>query len=114
MKALDDIPLAVRERAAIRAAARALASRFPVESVILFGSKARGDSGPESDMDLLVLTSRDLGWQERGRIVDVLFDIGMDHDVIFSPLIVECRKWTEGIYSVLPIHAEVARDGVAV
>jgi predicted nucleotidyltransferase len=34
---------------------RRIVSRFDPESVILFGSHARGDAGPDSDIDLLVV-----------------------------------------------------------
>ena len=36
---------------------RRIAERFPPDKIILFGSRARGDSGPDSDIDLLVLFS---------------------------------------------------------
>jgi len=36
---------------------RRIAERFSPDKIILFGSCARGDAGPESDIDLLVLFS---------------------------------------------------------
>jgi predicted nucleotidyltransferase len=36
---------------------RRIAERFSPDKVILFGSRARGDGGPDSDIDLLVLFS---------------------------------------------------------
>lgn len=103
-----------REREALSAAAALLKRRFPVAQVILFGSRARGEGGSESDLDLLVLTTRPLDWRERGQIVDALFDVELSHDVVLSPLIVPDIEWRRGAYAVLPIHAEVGRDGVAI
>ena len=60
MKKLAQIFLDDRDRAAIAAAVGLLRSRFPVERVMLYGSKARGTDDEESDIDLLVLTSRKL------------------------------------------------------
>jgi predicted nucleotidyltransferase len=34
---------------------RRIAEQFSPDKIILFGSRARGDAGPESDIDLLVL-----------------------------------------------------------
>lgn len=34
---------------------RRIAERFTPDKIILFGSRARGDAGPDSDIDLLVL-----------------------------------------------------------
>ena len=42
-------------RSAIRAMVSQIVDRFHPEQVILFGSHARGDAGPDSDVDLLVV-----------------------------------------------------------
>lgn len=114
MSTLNTIPLSKRERRALAAAVAALKERFPVEQVLLFGSKARGEGDTESDLDLLVLTSREAAWTERRAIVGTLFDVELAHDVVLSPLIVSGRSWRDGINRVLPIHGEIARDGVSV
>ena len=36
---------------------RRITERFSPDKIILFGSRARGDAGPDSDIDLLVLFS---------------------------------------------------------
>ncbi len=41
--------------AAIRQAVNRIATRFHPEKIILFGSRARGQGGPNSDADLLVV-----------------------------------------------------------
>lgn len=113
MPTLDQISLAPNDRAAISAAARTLRERFPVEQVILFGSKVRGTDDPESDIDLLVLTSRELTWKERAALIDALYEIQLAQDVLLSPLVVSRRDWEAGMFSVLPLHKEIEREGVA-
>ena len=39
--------------------AKRIADRFRPERIILFGSHARGDAGPDSDIDLLVIVDDD-------------------------------------------------------
>ena len=56
LKTFGELKLGMNEKEAIQEATRILKKQFPVEDVILFGSKARGDSDPESDIDLLLLT----------------------------------------------------------
>jgi predicted nucleotidyltransferase len=43
------------ERKEIRQMVRRIVSRFQPEKIILFGSHARGDAGPDSDVDLLIV-----------------------------------------------------------
>jgi predicted nucleotidyltransferase len=112
MRTLDQVSLAAPDLAAIKAATDLLKERFPVEQVVLFGSKARGTADRESDIDLLVLTSRELSWQERAALIDSLYPIQLEHDVLLSPLVVSRSEWERGILSVLPLHREVERDGV--
>ena len=114
MKSLDKAPLEKREKDAIEAASRILKERFAVESVILFGSKARGDADAHSDIDLLVISSKGLHWKDEKAIVDALFDIGMEHDVIFSPLFASAEEWRNGLFKSFPIYDEIAREGAVV
>ncbi len=86
--ACPPICAAVRVRS-VNAVARAyveeLAARPDVEAVILFGSQARGDSRPDSDVDLLVLVAEGYrrAWDERdGQAFELLFlsaDVARDY-----------------------------------
>jgi len=113
MRSLDQIQLKDNDRKAIEAAVRLLRERFPVEQIILYGSKATGTDDEESDIDLLVLSSRELTWEERNAITDALFDIQLDQGVVISTLVVSSQEWSKGRYAVLPIHDEVEHYGVA-
>ncbi len=113
MKRVSDINLKGRDRKAIDVAVHLLRKDFPVTRVVLYGSKAKGTDHEESDIDLLVLTSRDLCWQERDTITDTLSDVELAHDVVISTLVVPVHEWSAGRYAVLPIHDEVDRIGIA-
>jgi len=112
MKTLDDIHLNERDRQAIKSAASILRQKFPIEQIMLFGAKARGDDDAESDIDLLILTRHRLTWQERDKITSVLFDLQLERKVVISTLVVPKKEWEQGMYQVLPIHDEVQKDGV--
>jgi uncharacterized protein len=113
MRTLDDICLSPTDREAIQRAARILRERFPAEAVILFGSKARGDDDPESDIDLLVLTSRPVSPLEKRRMTDALFDIELELAVVISMLVVPRDQWQHGLYQALPIRRRIEREGAA-
>ncbi len=114
MKSLDKAPLEKREKEAIEAASRILKERFSIDNVILFGSKARGDSDADSDIDLLLIGSKGLHWKDEKALVDALFDVGMEYDVIFSPLFTSSEEWNNGLFKDLPIYGEITREGALV
>ena len=72
----DQLPLAANDRAAVLEAAECLAALLPVERVVLYGSKARGDDRPDSDIDLLILTSRPLTVAEGFQVTNLLRPAG--------------------------------------
>jgi len=54
-----------------------LRSRYRLHAVVLFGSRARGDWGPWSDYDLLVVADFDAPYLERiGEIMELLEGLG--------------------------------------
>lgn len=114
MKTLAQAQLSPNDRTAIERAAEILRRRYPVDRIILFGSKARGDDRPDSDIDLLVLTREPLGSLQRMKVIDVLFDLQLELGVMFSPVLIAAQEWDHGVAQALPLRAEVDRDGVLV
>jgi len=113
MKTLDQINLSPADRQAVEAAAAVLRREFPVTQVRLFGSKARGEVHPESDIDLLALTRRPVSRAEKDHAIALLLDLELKLAVVISVLFVPEEEWDHGLYQVLPIHTEIERDGVA-
>ncbi|HEX4052781.1 MAG TPA: nucleotidyltransferase domain-containing protein [Tepidisphaeraceae bacterium] len=113
MRTLDQIKLKPVDRQAVSDAARVLRGQFPVQGVILFGSKARGDDDSESDVDLLVLTSQPVTRPMRQQMREAVLPIEMSSDVWMGLTVVWAKDWEQGVYRVLPIRHEIERDGVA-
>ena len=109
-----DLELSLNEQAALVETKNRLRAKFPVEEFIVFGSVARGDATDESDLDLLVLTSRPMSHREEHAMCDIVFDINLSHDTNVSILVTDKTAWETGLLSILPIHEEVARDGIVV
>jgi predicted nucleotidyltransferase len=102
------------EYRAIDTAVKELKDGYPVETVILFGSRSRGAGDEFSDIDLLIVIGRTLTWQEEKGVVDRLFDIGMEFDVIFSPIFATHEEWDGGIFRQFPLYGDIMRDGALV
>jgi predicted nucleotidyltransferase len=64
-----------------------IASELAPEKIILFGSRARGDAGPDSDIDLLIIYDGPMSKREVKLFVQRLFperDFSMDVFVLSS------------------------------
>lgn len=110
----SQLPLADNDRAAVLDAARVLADHLPVERIVLYGSKARGDDRSDSDIDLLILTSRPLNVAEGFQVTELLQPVQHRHHCIISPLRLTSDEWYHGVYQVLGIRHEIDRDGIDV
>lgn len=96
------------ERREIRQMVRRIVSRFHPERIILFGSQARGDSGPDSDVDLLVVMPVEGSKREKAVEIGVaLHGIRLAKDIIVTtPDEFEWRKEIVGT-----IERPAAREG---
>lgn len=108
------LPLSAGDRAAVLEAARVLVKALPVERVVLYGSKARGDDDRDSDIDLLILTSRPLDMAEGFRVTELLQPVQHRHHCIISPLRLSADEWYRGVHQALGIRQEIDREGVDV
>lgn len=82
-----------------------------ISRVILFGSVARGDFSPESDIDLLIVTAN--GEQTlRDEISMACFEIILETEVILSPLVMneETYEWHKKYRD--PLYNQIQKDGI--
>lgn len=82
----------------IRKMAERIVRRFAPDKIILFGSHARGDAAPDSDIDLLVVMP--IAGSKRQKAIEIgvaLHDIRLPKDIIVTtPEEFEWRKDTIG------------------
>src|SRR5437868_12809043 len=72
-------------QALIRRMVQRIVKRFHPEQIILFGSHARGDAGPDSDVDLLVVMDFEGTAFNKGlEILQALHDFRGPKDVIVT------------------------------
>jgi antitoxin ChpS len=69
----------------------------PTARLVLFGSRARGDHGPESDLDVAVVTDRMVGGRAAmaGALADLAFDILLETGVLVAPLPITQAEWND-------------------
>src|SRR5437868_15278859 len=72
-------------QALIRRMVQRIVDKFHPEQIILFGSHARGDAGPDSDVDLLIVMPVEGSKREkRIEIAVALHDIPVPKDIVVT------------------------------
>ena len=86
-----------------------------LSKIILYGSYARGDYKPYSDLDLMVLGSFNEDEQKifENEIDKVASDIGLDHDIIISVLLNNENLFMSRLH-ISPFYRNVLSEGVEV
>ena len=79
----------------------------------LFGSYARGDYRPDSDVDVLVLVEG-LGRGERREIYDLAEEVYFDRLIHVSPLVQSTEEFETISRREYLIASEIAREGITI
>ncbi len=93
----------------VKAAVRAC---LPAADVLLYGSVARGENGPESDYDILILADTALTVPEQEIVRDRLFDIELREGAVLSALFYTKAEWDATQHWATPFLREVAHDAI--
>jgi predicted nucleotidyltransferase len=84
----------------------------PRARVILFGSRARGDSKPNSDWDFLIISSLMVNEKIKRQIRNGLIDTELDAEEVISTLIYSQDDWDN--YQLTPLYRNIAKEGVEI
>ncbi len=106
-KSLDDL-LTPQERQAVDTLVQSLRQKYPdrIREIMLFGSKARGDSRPDSDIDLLILVDDD-HWRFSHAIGKMAARVSLNRDVLLGPCVISQARWPSTI-----LYRTVAGEGI--
>lgn len=114
MKTLDELALTANQKLALSDMKKKLEAKFDITEIAVFGSFVRGEADDESDLDLLIVTQVPLQRSVRHLITDIVCEINLNYDTNLSTLVVDKTSWESGLYSILPIHDEILKEGVVV
>ena len=109
------LKLTTEEQAWLEAYRRIVHERFPgqIEDLIVFGSKARGDARPDSDLDVLVVV-REGDWRLKDALALVGYDLAIGTDVVPSIQVYTIAEWSQLRQRQSVLLEAVERDGVSV
>lgn len=73
-----------------------LQERLQVQKVILFGSRARGDADPQSDLDVVVVLDDGIDTAAQEYVSDCAWEAGFAHGIVVVPVVFTRSEWEQG------------------
>lgn len=83
-----------------------------LKGVYLYGSYARGDYRPGSDVDVMILLKDYRNyWNEQSKISKLASDVSLEHDVTVSCIFIKELQWKTA-RDESPLLYNISKDGV--
>ena len=84
----------------------------PSAKIILYGSRARGDAGKESDYDLLIIVQNEVTLQKEDYYRNLLFPIELETGAVLTVIVIDETSWNSSLYMTMPFYKNVRHDGI--
>ena len=84
------------EKTVIQQLKQLLLERVGPHRLILFGSRARGDAHPQSDMDVAVILKGDASATARELVSDCAWEAGWERGIVVVPMVFTEDEWEHG------------------
>jgi uncharacterized protein len=101
------------ERAAVQKLKREIGKTINLVDYRLFGSKARGEESPESDIDVMIVVENYTPDVE-AVIDELIFEINLDYDCLISAVIFGSNELHEGPLGESPIYRSISSEGIRI
>lgn len=110
---MDKIRLKDNEEKAVLRLKEVLTERFKLLDFRVFGSKARGDALPDSDIDVMMEID-EYTPEIESAIDDLVYEINLSYDCFISVIIFSKKEIEEGPMSESQIYKAIEREGIRV
>ena len=105
--------LTPNEEQAVKSFVERLFERYfeRIRQAVLFGSKARGDSGTWSDIDVLIVVDDD-DWRFQHAISNIASNVSLEYDVLIGPRVIGQARWERMRQDRFGLYRNVAAEGI--
>ena len=110
---MKNLKLNQNEEQAITKLNEALRAKYHAVDFYVYGSKARGDATPESDIDVMI-ELEEYTPEIESAIDDLVFDINLAHDCFISTVMFSKKVLEEGPLGESPLYKAIAREGIRI
>uniref|UniRef100_A0A832A425 Nucleotidyltransferase domain-containing protein n=1 Tax=Desulfacinum infernum TaxID=35837 RepID=A0A832A425_9BACT len=100
-----------KDRVLLERFAARLRAFYPEAEIWAFGSRARGDAQPDSDLDLLIVLDK-VNANLDCIIRDIAWEIGFESECVISTVLLEREEFECGPMSESTLVANVLHEGV--
>ncbi len=105
--------LSAEDRKIVTSFKQRLTAVIPVLEVQVFGSRARGDAAPDSDLDIFIIVPGCTPRQRR-LIHDIAWQVGFEMDRVISTVVATPDQLEDGPLGASPLIHKIEQEGVAV
>ena len=112
---LKNLTLTREERTWLAAYQKALEAQFAdlIKDLIIFGSKARGSSNEDSDLDVLVVIQEG-NWKTKKSVAEPGYMLAIGTEVVPSLIVLTAEEWIYHQDYEAPFWQTVTRDGIPI
>lgn len=96
----------------LRRVKQAVREAEPEAKVVLYGSRARQDAGPESDWDFLILVDGPVDDARADAVRHRLYEIEWESGEVLCAVVRSRLEWNSPLYRAMPFHQNVESEGV--